>query len=43
MRPVLLEWRGAAACAHGRLRPDGYGLVRLGQRQHGFFLEFDRE
>jgi hypothetical protein len=39
---ALLEWRSAAACAHGRLRPDGYGLLRLGQRQHGFFLEFDR-
>ena len=39
---ALLEWRSAAACAHGRLRPDGYGLLRLGQQQHGFFLEFDR-
>jgi hypothetical protein len=39
---ALVEWRSAAACAHGRLRPDGYGLVRLGQQQHGFFLEFDR-
>lgn len=39
---ALVEWRGPAACAHGRLRPDGYGLVRLGQQQHGFFLEFDR-
>jgi Replication-relaxation len=39
---ALLEWRNAAACAHGRLRPDGYGLLRLGQRQYGFFLEFDR-
>lgn len=38
----LLEWRNAAACAHGRLRPDGYGLLRLGRRMHGFFLEFDR-
>jgi hypothetical protein len=39
---ALLEWRSAAACAHGRLRPDGYGLLRLGHQQHGFFLEFDR-
>ncbi len=31
-----------AACAHGRLRPDGYGVMRLGQRDYGFFLEFDR-
>jgi len=39
---TLLEWRNAAACAHGRLRPDGYGLLRLGRREYGFFLEFDR-
>jgi hypothetical protein len=39
---ALLEWRGPAACAHGRLGPDGYGLVRVGRRQRGFFLEFDR-
>jgi hypothetical protein len=39
---ALLEWRSAAACAHGRVRPDGYGLLRLGRQQHGFFLEFDR-
>lgn len=39
---ALVEWRGAAACAYGRFRPDGYGLVRLGREQHGFFLEFDR-
>jgi Replication-relaxation len=38
----LVEWRNAAACAHGRVRPDGYGLVRLGRRDYGFFLEFDR-
>jgi hypothetical protein len=39
---ALVEWRSAAACAHGRFRPDGYGLVHLGREQHGFFLEFDR-
>jgi hypothetical protein len=38
----LVEWRAAAACAHGRCRPDAYGLLRLGQKLHGFFLEFDR-
>ena len=38
----LVEWRNAAACAHGRMRPDGYGLLRLGRREYGFFLEFDR-
>src|SRR5207245_10726555 len=27
---------------HGRLRPDGYGVLRLGRRDYGFFLEFDR-
>jgi len=39
---ALLEWRGASACGRGRFRPDGYGLLRLGRQQHGFFLEFDR-
>jgi hypothetical protein len=39
---ALVEWRNAAACAHGRLRPDGYGVLRLWQRDYGFFLEFDR-
>ena len=39
---ALAEWRNAAACAHARLRPDGYGVLRLGQRDYGFFLEFDR-
>jgi hypothetical protein len=24
------------------MRPDGYGLLRLGRREYGFFLEFDR-
>jgi hypothetical protein len=38
----LLEWRNAAACALGRMRPDGYGLLRLGRREYGFFVEFDR-
>ena len=39
---ALEEWRAAAACAYGRFRPDGYGLVLLGRERHGFFLEFDR-
>src|SRR5207245_1008281 len=39
---ALVEWRNAAACAHSRMRPGGYGLVRLGRREYGFFLEFDR-
>jgi hypothetical protein len=38
----LIEWRNAAACAHGRLRPDGYGLLRLASHECGFFLELDR-
>ena len=38
----LVEWRGPAACARGRLRPDGYGVVRVGVQLHGFLLEFDR-
>jgi hypothetical protein len=41
-RGELLEWRNAAAAAHARVRPDGYGLLKLGGREHGFFLEFDR-
>ena len=39
---ALLEWRSAAACTRGRLRPDGYGLLRLGHACAGFLLEFDR-
>jgi hypothetical protein len=39
---ALLEWRNAAASTHGRMRPDGYGLLQLGRREHGFLLEFDR-
>ncbi|HVC33233.1 MAG TPA: replication-relaxation family protein, partial [Chloroflexota bacterium] len=39
---ALLEWRNAAACARGRVRPDGYGLFRDGQQGYGFFLEYDR-
>jgi Replication-relaxation len=39
---ALLEWRKATACAWGRMRPDGYGLLRLGRREYGFFVEFDR-
>jgi hypothetical protein len=38
----LVEWRAATVCGYGRCRPDGYGLLRLGHKQHGFFLEFDR-
>jgi hypothetical protein len=38
----LFEWQNTTACARGRLRPNGYGLVRLGRREHGFFMEFDR-
>jgi hypothetical protein len=38
----LEEWRGAAACARGRFRPDGYGCYRRGGSRFGFFLEFDR-
>jgi hypothetical protein len=38
----LLEWRNAGACARGRVRPDGYGLLRLGRGEYGFFVEFDR-
>jgi Replication-relaxation len=39
---ALVEWWNAAAHAHGRLRPDGYGILLLGRDEYGFFLEFDR-
>lgn len=39
---ALVEWRSAAACARGRVRPDGYGLLRRGGRLSGFVLEYDR-
>jgi hypothetical protein len=38
----LAEWRNAAACAHGRLRPDAYGVLHVLGHDCGFFLEFDR-
>jgi hypothetical protein len=38
----LSEWRNAGGCAQGRMRPDGYGVVRLRRRDYGFFLEYDR-
>ena len=39
---ALLEWRNAAACGRGHLRPDGYGIYRRGGRLYGFFLEYDQ-
>jgi len=39
---ALEEWRSAAACAHGRFRPDGYGCYRRAGSRFGFFLEYDR-
>jgi hypothetical protein len=39
---ALVEWRSAAACAHGRFRPDAYGCYRRGPARLGFFLEYDR-
>jgi hypothetical protein len=38
---ALLEWRNAAACARGHLRPDGYGLYRQTGQLYGFLLEYD--
>jgi hypothetical protein len=38
----LVRWDNAAACTRGRCRPDGYGVCRLGNRDIGFFLEYDR-
>jgi hypothetical protein len=39
---ALVEWRNAPACARGRLRPDGYGLVRHNGALYGFLLEYER-
>jgi hypothetical protein len=39
---ALLEWRNAAACSRRRIRPDGYGMIRLRGELYGFFLEYDR-
>lgn len=39
---ALRDWVNAAACARGRVRPDGYGLYYQNGRYHGFFLEYDR-
>ena len=38
---ALLEWRNAAACARGAVRPDGYGIYRHNGHHYGFFLEYD--
>ncbi len=39
---ALVEWRNAAACARGHLRPDAYGVYRHHGQLFGFFLEYDR-
>ncbi len=36
------EWRSAAACAQGRVRPDGYGIYRCGEERYGYYMEWDR-
>jgi Replication-relaxation/Winged helix-turn-helix DNA-binding len=38
----LVRWDNAAASMRGRCRPDGYGVCRVGGRDVGFFLEYDR-
>ncbi len=38
----LVAWQPAAACKHGRARPDGYGCYRADGRSWPFFLEYDR-
>ncbi len=38
----VLEWRSAAACAQGDVRPDGYGVLGLGPVRYAFELEYDR-
>ena len=42
LRKPWVEWRNAATCSRGRVRPDGYGLYRQGGQYYGFFLEYDR-
>ena len=39
---ALVDWQSAAACGHGHVRPDGYGVYRHRGRLYGFFLEYDR-
>ncbi len=41
-KAALVVWRNAVACARGRVRPDGYGVLRLDRHRYGFFLEYDR-
>ena len=38
----LIDWRPAAVCARGRMRPDAYGIYRYAGRTYGFSLEVDR-
>ena len=40
---ALVAWQNAAACSHGHVRPDGYGIYRHHGRRYGFFLEYDRD
>ena len=39
---ALVGWQNAAACSHGHVRPDGYGIYRHHGHLYGFFLEYDR-
>lgn len=36
------EWRSEAAVSRSWMRPDGYGVYRIGGTRYGFFLEYDR-
>jgi hypothetical protein len=38
----VLEWRGAAECAAGDVRPDGYGVLGIGPVRYEWALEYDR-
>lgn len=38
----LVEWQGPAACAHGLMRPDGYGEYRRAGKVYAVYLEYDR-
>lgn len=39
---AMVQWDNGTMCSRRHLRPDGYGMYRVGTKVCGFFLEFDR-
>jgi len=39
---AVVQWDNGTMCSRRHLRPDGYGMYRVGDTVYGFFLEFDR-